>query len=244
MKDKLFAYKIGLAIVGLFTIVVFLFVLLQAGNAKKDADLTKRANEIANKLNEHMYSASDLPNSLEEAGVKDVPSSITYKKISNETYTFCVDYKSKSSGFDPSNALSSVVSGYYGGGYNSYSDEQTSLYILPDHKEGKNCQTVKPYLYSVNSTDDSTAPYELCGVDYNYSWASLPVQQVTAKSGSSNASISVESVPANTFQIDPDAKIFDRDCKELALSDLQAGSWVDLYFNPYGSPVVMIVKQS
>jgi len=95
---------------------------------------------------------SPISESLEEAGIKSVPSTITYEKKSESEYEFCMTYKeaSKTSGLGITSSLSgealtqlSQKSDTELNYYDSY--QPSSLYISYEHKKGKNCQTVVPY---------------------------------------------------------------------------------------------------
>ncbi len=152
MKNNLLPYKIGLAVIGLFVLGLTIFVIMQANSTKQDAQTDKKANEIANKLNSYINTHQQVPDSLAGAGIKDVPSTITYQKLGTANdYKFCVTYKNKSSGFDATSAVFGAASGTSvdtssdTSDYSSYT--KYSLYIDPTHHKGANCQTIKPLIY-------------------------------------------------------------------------------------------------
>jgi len=136
-------FKIGLGVIGLFTVVMLVLVLMQAGATKQDAQTDKLANSMADSLNNYTDSNFAIPASLRAAGIKKTSPYITYTKLSDSKYKFCVTYKTTSSDFDPSaavsNALMGGVSSYYGGDYTS---DNTDLYLPTSHHKGVNCQTV------------------------------------------------------------------------------------------------------
>ena len=161
-KPSLIRYKIGLVVVGLFVVGLLVVVLSQAGGAKQDAKTDKAANDISTKLDDYISSKQAIPETLTAANIKDVPSTISYKKMSTESYKFCVTYRSASSGFDANTVVDDVVSrGLYGGtgsslGAGGLSDttanssvgaDSSYLYIPYTHKKGENCQTITPAIY-------------------------------------------------------------------------------------------------
>jgi type II secretory pathway pseudopilin PulG len=162
-------YQVGLGVIGLFTVILAIVVLVMAGGAKQDTKTEAAANKAATKLDSYITAHQRIPATLSEAGVKDAPSTITYKKISNASYRFCINYKSASSGYNTSSITDVVNRGVYqsdfsSSSYGDYSSGTTSyLYISPTHKKGANCQTVEPYIdttsfQSQSSIDTVTDP--------------------------------------------------------------------------------------
>jgi type II secretory pathway pseudopilin PulG len=158
MHNSLRKYQIGLAIIGVFTLVLIVIVLVQASATKQDTKTTRVANDIATKLEAYISDKQAIPSSLSAIDVSDVPTTISYQKLSSSSYKFCLTYKSASSGFDAASAVSEVASGSYGGSYSSLSDSSasssdTSYLSIPDtHHKGQNCQTIKPYIFSDSSS--------------------------------------------------------------------------------------------
>lgn len=154
-NSRLFKYEIGLAVIGVFTFVMLVVVLIQAGAARHDNDLYKAADKIATKLNDYNDRHDKVPAVLETAGIDDVPEDISYTKLSKSRYKFCMTYKNDSRGPGPIQAFERY---YYGEGYdNPYyndSDESDYLYISATYKKGENCETVNINLY--NDYDDSS----------------------------------------------------------------------------------------
>jgi len=155
--DPLFLYKVGLAVIGLFTLVILLFVLVGAGAVKQDAKTEKAANKIATKLDTYITINSKIPDSLAVAGVHEDTSHITYTKLSSTSYKFCITYKQASdSSVSPADVLTGQavykrLAASYSSGDNSY------LYISSIHKKGENCQTVKPSIGGYSSYDSSSS---------------------------------------------------------------------------------------
>lgn len=155
IKQKMRKYYIGLAIIGAFTVVVLVITLVQGASTKQDRVTYKKATEIATELNTYISSNEKIPASFSEAGITDVPSTISYKKDSETEYTFCATYKQARNGESTPDLFSgsAVRSGVsldedldYSSSYKS-----STLYPTYSYKKGENCQTIKPYLYSSSS---------------------------------------------------------------------------------------------
>jgi hypothetical protein len=153
-------YYIGLIIIALFTLGLTGFVVTKGASNRQDTQTSKRANEIARELNEYVEQ-SGVPESLEAAGIDDVPSTITYTKQGEETYEFCTTYKNASDtyggGFDQVLTGSvqrqfSEENNYYDSYESSY--QPSSLYPAYSHKAGKNCQKIKHVDYQSYRYDD------------------------------------------------------------------------------------------
>lgn len=155
-NHRLFKYQIGLAAIGVFTFVMVIVVLVQAGGARHDNNLYKAADKIATKLNDYNNRHDKVPVLLETAGVEDVPEDINYTKLSNTKYKFCMTYKKDSAG---TGAVNTFERYYYGEGYDNpyYKSLEPSdyLYISKNHKKGENCETVDTNLYN-DYYDDSS----------------------------------------------------------------------------------------
>lgn len=149
MNKQLVKYQIGLAVIGVFALVMLIIVVVRAGGIKHDNETYEKANKIATKLDSYVTSKGTPPNSLADAGINDVPEEVTYKKLSSTRYEYCVDYSSNGDGYSSTyiaNQLfsSSQSSQDYG---QSSSVDSSYLYLSPVHHKGKNCQTVKTYNY-------------------------------------------------------------------------------------------------
>lgn len=163
--DPLFLYKIGLAVIGLFTLGITIFALVSASAAKQDAKTEKAANSVATTLDTYITVNQKVPDSLAAAGVHEDTSHIKYTKLSSSSYKFCITYKTASStttnpidDLTGRNLYKRLAVESYGSGDNSY------LYINPVHKKGENCQTVKPpigdYLYDSSSSSSDSSDYQ------------------------------------------------------------------------------------
>ncbi len=144
MRSSLKAYKIGLGVLAIFAVGLAVYVFLQAGATKQDSKINDEANTISNTLNSYVDDNEIIPTTLAEAGIKNVPSTISYQRLSNSQYKFCITYKTTSSGFDATGTVTDMLTGgqiYDSGG--DFSDN-SDLYISDTYHKGVNCQTVDP----------------------------------------------------------------------------------------------------
>jgi len=157
MKKSLLGYKVGLIVLGLFTLGLFGAIVMQSSAAKQDNQTFKAASDIARKLNNYTDTKQHVPVTLAQAGVEKVPASISYRTTGTTSYEFCVTYKKASNNINASTVVQDVVwrgmrgtSTYPGsdGAYPNY-----ALYLNSDHHKGKNCQTVKLYSFDSMSSD-------------------------------------------------------------------------------------------
>ena len=144
-------YYIGFAVLGLASIGIAVFVLMQGFAGKQDIQTNKKANEIANDLNNYISKNRTIPESLEEADIRDVPAAIKYTKKDSSSYEFCVTYKADKS--YSSNGVTDVLwgsalrsSSYDDSGLYDSDYARSSLYLPYTYKKGENCQTVEPYV--------------------------------------------------------------------------------------------------
>lgn len=161
MDSKLRPYAIGLAVIGLFTFVLLVMVLTMGSLAAKDAKTDKAAQSIADKLNSYVTEKNKIPDNLQDVGAQNVPDTITYKKLSEQSYKFCITYRTKSSGFDATEALSEVASaeGAGSGDSSDYSGTHDDYYLIipTSHKKGQTCQTINSFSYGGISNDPFTS---------------------------------------------------------------------------------------
>jgi hypothetical protein len=146
---RLLVYKVILSIIAIFTFGVVLYVVSQAGVNKADSQTYNRANDIATSLQNFTDNNGYAPGSLSAAGIKNVPSSVTYNKLSESSYRFCVDYKAASSDFSATTVESDIIT--QSGSSNSDDQNYGSqgfLFVNPTHPKGNNCQTVTISSYS------------------------------------------------------------------------------------------------
>lgn len=172
MNRGIGAYKIGLAVIGIFTFVLFGMVSVQASATKADNETYKQATSAADKINEYVSDKQKVPANLDTVGVTNPPDTISYTKNSSSSYTFCATYKTKSNGFDPSYVTSDLTSAALGtGGISDGTStpytSKTTLYIDSIHNKGKVCQTIKPTFFEFSTgsvckigSDYSQAAYE------------------------------------------------------------------------------------
>ena len=235
-----------------FVLGVGIFTILQANNSRKDAQTVKAAQSIADKLNSYTSEHQTAPDSLQAAHITNVPSEISYKKLSDTSYSFCITYKTKNENPSknvPNLLMSPSLSATEN--YDSFYDyDASSLYIDGNHTKGKKCQTVKLLSYNYNSdTSDSSSsanssPYVICGQGYNYSQSVLNVKATNFKADSTTSgTVDVDTYPnTTTVKLASNIKVFDGTCKELALSDIHVGDFISIYYNPYGSPATTLIK--
>jgi len=153
MKQKsLLKYKIGFTILGIFTVVFLFMVISQAQATKDDSNTYNSASTISDTLNQYIIDSGVVPISLNSAGVHSVPSTISYQKLSDISFKFCVYYKTTSSGFDPSATVTNLLTSSLSSNQTSPTDN-TYLYVDPTHHKGNNCQKINPsYLNSNTQT--------------------------------------------------------------------------------------------
>ncbi|HVA10832.1 MAG TPA: hypothetical protein VNG32_01540 [Candidatus Dormibacteraeota bacterium] len=154
MQRSLTKYRIGLGVIGLFTLVILVVVLMQASGMRQDQKTQNAANNIATQLNNYtgFGQTGPVPYTLSEAGITNVPSTISYTRTSRYSYRFCVTYKSTSTDFNASSLAQNVVARGMGAGssysanqYYQGSNSSSYLYINPIHHKGINCQYISGY---------------------------------------------------------------------------------------------------
>jgi hypothetical protein len=171
-------YYLALSVIGLLAAGITGYAVVKAISARQDVQTEKRAREIAEDLNSYVTERGTIPSSLAEAGVKDVPSTITYTpKDDGSGYTFCMTYKEARDGFG-SPDFTSVVTGYAlrGSGMPYYDDTEFAvsyLYIDYTHKKGENCKTVEPYQFDYFNSTSPFNTFDLNEDDLNVDDPSL-----------------------------------------------------------------------
>ena len=255
MKSLLW-YKIGLAVVGLFTIGLIVFVVMQSSAAKQDKQTTQAASSIADKVNNYVDARGKVPDSLAAAGVHNAPSTITYQKLTDSKYRFCITYRaSGGSGavtdFETRLSDATGIDGGYPSADVSSSDDQGILVIPDAHNKGTNCQTVTTYVASTPASpvsSDAQGQNTVCGVktDYYDANGAITVVDLTG----TNPFVTVASQAAFgtmtlSFEVSPDSKIFDTSCNQLSASDLHVGDTVGVYdiVSPTTSSVSIFLKE-
>ena len=140
-------YYTGLLVIGVIILGMTIFVISQSGKSRDDEKTYKYASEIVDKVNTYMTSATAIPSSFYEMGIKDVQPTVRYQKVSDEEYKFCVTYKTQSGLVDLSmtNLAFSLIPGSYSG-YSDPSYVSSYLYLDIAHKKGENCINIKPLI--------------------------------------------------------------------------------------------------
>jgi hypothetical protein len=163
MPRALSKYRLGLAVIAIFTLGLLIVVMAQASATKQDNTTDTQANKAADKISNYTDNYGTIPASLKTAGADKLSPNISYRKLSATKYQFCVKYKAASSGFDTTSVEQSLVTAAMGqgtgggGGYNYTSGDNTYLSVPTTHHKGQNCQTITPYLY--NSSPDPNPVY-------------------------------------------------------------------------------------
>jgi hypothetical protein len=198
-NSKITKYYAGLAALMLVAIGLLLYTVAQGAKAKVDAKTDDALDNISKKLDDYVYKNYKVPASLKDAGVDNVPDSITYNKQDNKTYKICVDYKSAGSGgYDAGWAW-----WLFGGrGVENEpvddtlkSDTETSYFdtytLRYKHKVGQNCQKVTPYISSYTPPPSigppSTGSYDSCDSSNNQ-YYSVKVEATVSKVDDQNGS--------------------------------------------------------
>lgn len=129
------------------------YVFSKADDAKTDRHTSAKLTEIVAKLNDFVAKNGQLPSSLDDAGVNDVPSSISYAKTSLSQYQLCGYYKFSGSTSHAaflgqlSNWRSSSAAEPAGN-----SDFINGSSLVSSYNAGQNCQTLKdPGVKNLNS---------------------------------------------------------------------------------------------
>jgi len=169
MHSSLTRYKIGILILSVLLFGLLGYVVISSAGQRQDNVTQAKAEAIADKLNDYTLDESIVPENLEDIGVKDVPSTISYDKKSETTYVFCATYKNASND-TPGTSLGDVVSGAalgaYGAGYGGSSNYESSYLTIGKHTKGKNCQTIEIYGGYKSSSPE---PFGSCDYDYSKS---------------------------------------------------------------------------
>jgi len=158
-------YYIGLGFFGLVTLCLAGYIAILGVQTRQDIETDKKANQIAEQLNSYTDRSNTIPKDLATAGVTNSPKTVSYQKLTEETYKFCVTYK-QTRGYGDGNITTSLTtaatSKLYGFDTQVSIDtpaQPTYLYISYTHGKGQICQTIKPYLYAISKTlPNSTAP--------------------------------------------------------------------------------------
>lgn len=154
-RPALAKYQIGLFILAVFALAMTGFLVVQANAAKTDAKTYKSAEKTANAINEYISTRSIIPASLKDANITYDAKTVSYKKDSATTYTFCVTYKANGNSLDGTNLIGDTLygSGYSGSSYEDDDYKAESIYLDYTWKKGENCQTVEPYIVEKQYND-------------------------------------------------------------------------------------------
>ncbi len=254
-------YYVGLALLVVFAAGLVGYTIVSGADAKSDKKTTEAVMKIAPKLDEFVNTKGSIPDKLSEIdGVGSVPTTITYKKLSEEKYKFCVVYKTEASGFDAgvtgifTGALyGSALSGADYPASESYFDYYSLTY---NHKKGENCQTVKPYL---NTYKDDQTYYDSSSTDYGGSavpagTASVCVPSSTGYTAEGSGVIEVIDIPTKTISLaqnvtgkpaqiefDDITKAYDKSCAEIKVGALKVGDSIK-HYGFVATPLVDVIE--
>jgi len=92
-RPKLLKYYLFFGVLMLAAIAAVAFTISTASDSKTDKATAEKISEISTKLDTFISNNSQVPATLDDAGVNNVPSSISYKKISDSEYKICATYK-------------------------------------------------------------------------------------------------------------------------------------------------------
>ncbi len=252
-KNSLRWYRLGLLGLGIFTLVLLIVLVVQATGAKQDNTTSQKAQEVADKLNDYTASHNGVPASLDSLKVSNVPSTISYAKLSSTSYKFCVTYKSASQDFGVSN----ITDGLTGAGLNSLgqgSPGSTSfdygssgyLYLPSTHKKGQTCQTIIMYTsslgmqdYSTQSSASQVANQGSSGVDPGGGCQSAALTFMAGKVTSTSGQPSSGSFTLNlkvsgqqkSIQVTKNTAIYDSQCNTITGDELLADDELTVWFN-------------
>ncbi len=258
MKDKLLAYKIGLGVVGLFTFIMLIIVLTSAGGAKKDEATTKAASDVANNLNQYTIQNQKVPDSLAQAGSKNVPSAIKYTKLNDQSYKLCVSYHGAHNDYSPGVLAFDAYSQSYNTDEWAAQNNTSYLYIPTSHKKGDNCITVKPDMYQQttldgNRVDTSTgsgapsSPLKACGQTVDSESVYQQVVSFTPPTNTSTGTLVVKQPYStgngqSTYTVSSSLNVFDTACTALSANSVLPGDMVDLYLSGTPAQVITILR--
>lgn len=241
-------YYIGVLVLAVITLGLAGYVISMGVSSKQDNQTEKSSQQIAEKLNSYVTKHQQIPSTLQDASIKDVPDTIRYTKKDSKSYEFCVTYKEAKSyeGAGPSDLLTgSLISSSLNKSYDASRDSSymsSSLYLGYEHKKGENCQTITPYIndytssskYNYNSLgtgssasgsveNNSAQSSGLCGDDGTL------LDGVTGVIDTTNKRIYQQGGAAgstNFVRYDSKTKFVDSNCKPTSVADLKSGSYI------------------
>lgn len=153
MQDvRIGKWRLGVAVLLVVVLGLLGYVVYLGVQGKQDKATLRTAQAMADKLNSYVNSNQKIPDSLDQAGIKNVPSTITYTKKSSSSYEFCVTYKTANVdvGSDVQQGLTSAATNrMLGSGASGLTASQ--LTVNATHKAGKQCQTVKAELFNFDN---------------------------------------------------------------------------------------------
>lgn len=261
---ELTKYYIGLVVLVVFAAGLIGYTIASGSDAKSDKKTAEAVNKIAPALETYINKNYAIPADLDKLNVNNIPSTVTYKKISEEKYKICATYKTAANGFD--GGLFSLFGGaLYGSGYSGTdypaSEDYLDTYKLTyNHKKGENCHTVKPaaasgygydgkgnseYVGSITDYDSSTpaAQYKsICGTgETNFTSQGAGTITAIDPTGRSITLAQDETGKPAQIEFDEITKAYDKSCVEVKIGTLKIGDRVK-HYGYVSSPLVDVIE--
>lgn len=257
-------YYIGLIVLVVFAAGLVGYTIAAGNDAKSDKKTSEAVNKIAPALETYINKNYALPADLEELNVNNIPSTVTYKKISDEKYKFCVTYKSSANSFD--GGLFSLFGGalyrsaYSGSDYTASEEYLDTYKLIFNHNKGANCLTVKPPAVGGYGYDETgTGGYDDSITDYDYSTSATKYKAVCGTGETSFTSQGTGTIAAidpvgrtitlaqdetgkpAQIEFDEITKTYDKSCAEIKIGTLKVGDKVK-YYGYVSNPLVDVIE--
>lgn len=249
-SNKMLKYYIGLTVLAFFATGLVVYTIMSGSDSKADKQTTEKIQKVATDLDDYINNNGKVPSSLAVAGIKDVPPTITYKKLSEGKYKICVTYKTAGSSFDGgwSALFTGALLAQSGAGNTGDNQEQSYLdyySLVYAHKKGENCQTITPYGTSdynypggsqSNVENDYGAPADTgtakstCApseADFTYS-AKGTITAINAQNQTITLNQETTNKPAE-IEFDEITRAYDKNCTEVKIGTLKVGDNVKFY---------------
>lgn len=245
-------YYIGLVVMVVFAAGIVGYTIASGSDAKSDKKTSEAITKISMALDTYTNKYSAIPTDLNQLDVEDIPSTISYKKLSEEKYKICATYKAAAGGFD--GGLFSLFGGaLYGSAMTTAVDYPANDYYLDTyklgyaHKKGENCQTVTPYGAGYDTAKSELSSYDPSTTDYGSSTPAPQYPSVCDKSGTGftmsdkgtitainptdrTITLDIESsTKPSDIEFDEITKAYDKSCAEMKIGTLKAGDKVKFY---------------
>jgi type II secretory pathway pseudopilin PulG len=224
-------YYIVLGVLSVLVVAVATLGFKHTADIKSDAQLESALTAAINTLTSYGSTHINLPTNLKEAGVKG-PSKFEYSVKNKTTYELCANFHNSGQQFSSHKIDSGIT-------------ESTTLPYYgqwpTNHKNGHDCHAFKAALKQVTLNDSNyvlcaEAGYSSFPVSFGLITAvdtfsrSFTVQYSDVKPGTATTPATVQPTPiTKTFNLAPNAKIFDYRCHPATYQNLAVNEQVDLY---------------